>query len=189
MSKLQELINELCPDGVEYKKIIETTNIMRGKRVIKSQLSDVGKYPVYQNCLTPMGYYENTNCKKNNTFIIVAGAAGEIGYSRIDFWAADDCFCLLCNESLNSRYLYYALLNQKNFILSKVRGASIPRLSRTAVENIIIPIPPLEVQNEIVNILDKFSALIENIDKEIELRQKQYEYYRDKLLTFKAARQ
>ena len=185
MSKLQTLIDELCPNGVEYKRLLDTTKIMRGTRVVKSQLSNVGKYPVYQNCLTPMGYYENSNCEKNNAFIIVAGAAGEVGYSTTDFWAADDCFCLLCHENLNSKYLYHALLNKQNFIFSKVRRASIPRLSRNAVENIIIPVPPLEVQSEIVRILDNFTELTTELTSELTARKKQYEYYRDKLLNFK----
>ena len=96
MSKLEQLIEQLCPDGVEYKKLVDCISIQRGTRVVRSQLSNDGKYPVYQNSLTPLGYHFECNCKKNTTYIIVAGAAGDIGYSTVDFWAADDCFCLVC---------------------------------------------------------------------------------------------
>jgi len=69
-----------------------------------------------------------------------------------------------------------------------VRRASIPRLSKIVIERLKIPIPPLEEQERIVSILDKFDALTnsitEGLPKEIELRQKQYEYYRDMLLSF-----
>ncbi|MBD5159628.1 MAG: restriction endonuclease subunit S, partial [Ruminococcus sp.] len=88
-------------------------------------------------------------------------------------------------ETLDSRYLYFVMLKNKQNILAKVRKASIPRLSRTVIENLVIPFPPLEVQREIVSILDKFTEMIELLKRETELRQKQYEYYRDKFLTFK----
>ena len=92
MSRLEQLIQQLCPDGVEYKKLNEVVEIRRGVRVVRSQLSSIGEYAVYQNSLTPLGYYEKYNVNADTTFVIVAGAAGEIGYSTVDFWAADDCF-------------------------------------------------------------------------------------------------
>ena len=79
MSKLKELIQELCPNGVEYKKLGDVVTIKRGIRVVKSQLSENGKYPVYQNSLTPLGFYEKSNVEENTTFTIVSGAAGQIG--------------------------------------------------------------------------------------------------------------
>ncbi|MBD5159032.1 MAG: restriction endonuclease subunit S, partial [Ruminococcus sp.] len=92
-------------------------------------------------------------------------------------------------ETLDSRYLYFVMLKNKQNILAKVRKASIPRLSRTVIENLVIPLPPLEIQKEIIRILDNYSEkneeLIKSLYKEIELRKKQYEYYRDKILTFK----
>ncbi len=130
MSHIEEMIRELCPNGVEYKKLKNTTTITRGVRVVKSQLQSIGSYPVYQNSLTPMGYYDKYNCSANTTFIIGAGSAGEIGYSSVDFWAADDCFFFVCPDNLQSRFLYFVLLSQQNIIRSQVRKASIPRLGR-----------------------------------------------------------
>lgn len=190
MTKLDKLIQELCPDGIEYRCLKDSVSIMRGTRVVKNQLMETGEYPVFQNCLTPMGYYNKFNCKENTVFIIVAGAAGEIGYSSTDFWAADDCFCLICPPNLESRFLYHNLLSQHNFILSKVRRASIPRLARDVVENLSIPVPPLPVQREIVRILDNFTEhiteLTEQLNLELTARKKQYEFYRNQLLTFDA---
>ena len=71
MSKLDELIQKFCPEGVEYSCLKDCVNIMRGTRVVKNQLMETGKYPVFQNCLTPMGYYDNFNCKGKTVFIIV----------------------------------------------------------------------------------------------------------------------
>ena len=184
MSKLDELIRELCPDGVKYKKLVDAVSIERGKRVVRSQLSISGKYPVYQNSLTPLGYHTDYNYNANTTFIIVAGAAGEIGFSDKAFWAADDCFAVVCPENVLNRYIYHLLLNNQNQLASKVRKASIPRLSRSAIENLVIPIPPLDVQREIVRILDNFTELTAELTVELTARQKQYAFYRNKLLTF-----
>ena len=178
MSKLDKLLRELCPDGVEHKKLVDAVSIERGKRVVRSQLSIRGKYPVYQNSLTPLGYHTDCNYNANTTFIIVAGAAGEIGFSDKAFWAADDCFTVVCPENVLNRYIYHLLLNNQNQLASKVRKASIPRLSRSAIENLVIPIPPLDVQCEIVRILDNFT----NLTAELTARKTQYAYYRDKLL-------
>ena len=178
MSKLDKLLRELCPDGVEHKKLVDAVSIERGKRVVRSQLSISGKYPVYQNSLTPLGYHTDYNYNANTTFIIVAGAAGEIGFSDKAFWAADDCFTVVCPENVLNLYIYHLRLNNQNQLASKVRKASIPRLSRSAIENLVIPIPPLDVQCEIVRILDNFT----NLTAELTARKTQYAYYRDKLL-------
>ena len=173
---------------VGYQKLGEVVDIRRGIRVVKSQLSGNGMYPVYQNSLTPLGLYDKRNVESNTTFIIVAGAAGEIGYSTVDFWAADDCFYFACKDNIINKYIYYILLKYKYQLLSKVRNASIPRLSRMAIEQIQIPIPPIKEQRRIVSILDRFDTLCNDLTSglpaEIEVRRKQYEYYLDKLLTF-----
>ena len=156
--------------------------------MVKSQLTEEGNYPVFQNSMTPLGYYDNSNYLADTAFVISAGAAGEVGYSYKDFWAADDCLCFTCSNKLLSRYLYYALLCKQEYLFSRVRKASVPRLSRTVVEQLKIPLPSLTEQARIVDILDRFDTLTADISTglpaEIEARQKQYEYYRDKLLTF-----
>ena len=127
--------------------------------------------------MKPLSYYDQANNKADTTFIITAGSAGEVGYSSVDFWAADDCFTLIHEGNLQSKFLYYFLKTQQNFLFSRVRRASIPRISRTVIEKIKIPVPPLAVQEEIVKILNSFT--------ELEARKKQYEHYRSQLLTFK----
>lgn len=92
---------------------------------------------------------------------------------------------------LYPRYLYYVLSSDKffNYDMQNAKGAKMPRGSKYAVMNYTIPVPPLEEQERIVSILDRFDKLCNDISEglpaEIEARQKQYEYYRDKLLNFK----
>ncbi len=172
-----------------YKTLSNIAKIYRGVRVVKSELKEDGKYPVYQNCLTPMGYYDRCNRKADTTFVISAGAAGEIGYSNVDFWAADDCITFECDKQLRSRFLYHLLMSMQKQIFSQVRNASIPRLSREVLERLIIPVPPIYIQDRIISILDNFDSICSDFNiglpAEITARKKQYEYYRDKLLTFK----
>lgn len=168
-------------------KLGEVCEFVRGIRVTKKDLNN-GKYLVYQNSLKPLGNYDKANCSANSTFIIVGGSAGSIGYSYDDFWAADDCFYCKTNENVINRFIYYILINKQNELLSKVRKASVPRISRNDIENIEIPLPPLDEQERIIRILDSLNELANGlsagIPKEIELRQKQYEYWRDRLLEF-----
>lgn len=186
MTKLEQLIKELCPNGVEYKKLSDIATVARGVRVVRDQLAETGEIPVYQNSIKPLGYHDKSNVKAYSAFVIGAGAAGEIGFSDVDFWAADDCYYFLCPDNLNNRYLYFVLMKNQPLILSRVRKASIPRLSRNFIENLVIPVPPLEVQAEIVKVLDKYTesvkALQQELEKELTARKKQYEYYRDSLM-------
>lgn len=183
MSKLQELINKLCPNGVEYKPLGEVCEIKRGVRVVKQELEEFGDIPVFQNSLKPLGYYKISNFKGFTSFIIGAGAAGEIGFSENPFWAADDCFVII-SDYLNDKYIFYCLQNNQLHLKRQVRKASIPRLSRVSIEKFMIPVPPIEVQEEIVRILDSFSDYAAELQAELQARKQQYEYYRNLLLTF-----
>jgi type I restriction enzyme S subunit len=191
MSSMSYLENLLDGVEVEKKKLGDILDAKRGKRLVKSQLEDAGDYAVYQNCMTPLGYFHESNVKADTTFIICAGAAGEIGYSNVNFWAADDVYYFPKNSDISSKYLYHYLLTQRHNILSKVRRASIPRLSKTGFEKLQIPIPcpanpkkSLEIQTEIVRILDAFTALTTELTTELTARKKQYNHYRDQLLSF-----
>ncbi|WP_019323193.1 restriction endonuclease subunit S, partial [Streptococcus mutans] len=149
-------------------------SISRGKRLIRSQLNKNGKYPVYQNSLIPLGYFNETNEEANTTFIISAGAAGEIGFSKQPFWKADDVWTM-SSEFINQRFLYYTLLSNQPKIKGQVRKASIPRLSKNVIENLTVCLPESEGQSRIVSVLDKFDTLTnsisEGLPKEINLRQ------------------
>ena len=156
----------------------------RGIRVVKSQLTDFDNYPVYQNSLKPLGFYSKYNVKANTVFVICAGAAGDIGFSNKNFWAADDCYYLETDKYVDSKFIYYYLLSIQNDIKRQVRQASVPRLGSNVLKSIILPSVSDNKQQEIVKILDSFTNLIDALNEELSLRQKQFEYYREKLLTF-----
>lgn len=165
----------------------EVCTIKRGVRVTRDKLMADGEFPVFQNSLTPLGYHDKYNRKGDRTYVICAGAAGDIGYSRDCFWAADDCFTIE-TDVLNNKYIYHFLLINKHVLKNKVRKASVPRLSAADIGKLIIPIPPLAEQGRIVSILDKFETLVSDLSQglpaEIAAVQEQYEYYRNRLLSF-----
>ena len=120
--------------------------------------------------------------------INVGASAGKVGFSTERFWASDGCFCLTHSDAILPKFLYYYLSHIEQFFFSKVRHAGIPTLDAQIIKSLKIPVPPRTIQEKIVDILDRFEALCTNLTAglpaEIEARKKQYEYYRDKLLTF-----
>lgn len=172
-------------------KLGSVVNFSRGKRVVKKDLETYfsdNLYPVYQNSLTPLGYYGDYNFENDKTIIISAGAAGEVGFVNEKIWAADDCLKCSCTSSILDKYLYYFLKSNDAYIKSMVRRASVPRISISVFEKMDIILPTIEEQKRIINIFDRFENVIRNvkdvIPAEIELRRQQYEYYRNKLLSF-----
>lgn len=179
---MQSLMSWEESSMVEWKKLGEVCTLERGVRVVRKNLQESGPIPVFQNSLTPLGFFEKSNYPANIPFVICAGAAGEIGFSNGPFWAADDCTCILCKSSTISKFAYYYLLVKQHSLKSQVRKASVPRLSKNTIDNLIIPIPSIAEQKRIVGILDTFTASIDNLKEQISQRRKQFECYRDQLL-------
>ena len=188
MTKLEELINELCPNGVEYKKIGDVCDILRGKRLTKKELSDEGKYPVLHGGSSPMGYYNEYNRKANTTVVVNTGNAGSVFFYDKEFWSSDACFSIYPKDCLRDKFIFFFLSSNEHKLKNRIRYGAMPTIDSLAVETIKIPVPPLEVQDEIVKYLDNFTELTAELTAEItaELtaRQKQYAFYRDYLLDF-----
>ena len=188
MSKLNDLIIKLCPDGVPYRKLGEVAEIKRGRRLTKKQLSDVelpGTFPVFHGGLQPIGYYSEKNRQANTVMITNVGAAGTVLFSERDFWSSDGCFCLLELKALNPRFAYYYLKEHEHKLKQRVRVAGIPTLDADVLKRFEIPVPPLPVQEEIVRILDAFTELEAELEAELADRIEQYEYCQNRLLSQK----
>ena len=182
MESIEQMINRLCPKGMEQMKIGDICEILRGKRLTKKELYDDAQYKVFHGGLSPIGYYAKTNRPAQTVMVINVGAsAGTVGFCDEAFWSSDGCFCLSHNDDVAlPKFLYYYLAAHQLSIQSRVRKAGIPTLDASAVKEIRIALPPLEIQNRIVEVLDKMTTLT----AELEARKQQYEYYRNKLLTF-----
>lgn len=187
MSKLQELIKELCPERVEFRKLGEVCEITIGEFVHKNKQIEDGKYPVYNGGRENTGFYESYNNIGNKVIISARGAnAGYVNKVLTNYWAGNSCYSLfpLDVQYLNWFFLYYVLKSKEKELMGNQQTGSIPALSKKQIEQIEIPLPPLEVQNEIVRILDTFTSHAAELQAELQARKEQYEYYRNKLLTF-----
>lgn len=204
MIELNKLIMKLCPDGVEYKEIGEiATDIYRGSGIKRDQVTSDGIPCVrYGEIYTTYGiWFDHCVSHIHETLIAskkyfeygdilfaitgesvedIAKSCAYIGPEKC--LAGGDIVVLKHNE--NPKYLSYALATmdaqkQKSAgkVKSKVVHSNVP-----AIKRIVIPVPPLEVQYEIVRILDNFTELIRKLTTELAVRKKQYEYYREKLL-------
>lgn len=182
MSKLKELIDRLCPNGVEYQKLKEFIQIYTGQQYNRRDMNESGTFPVMNGGINPSGYVEKWNEPKDTITISQGGAsAGYVSYQDKPFWCGAHCYVVRpTNNLITNRFLFYLLKNVEQQLQQMQHGAGIPALNRDKVNNLLIPVPPIEVQQEIVRILDTFSAHA----AELQARKEQYEYYRNLLLTF-----
>lgn len=167
---------------VEWKKIGEVCEVLRGKRLTKSQLNETEGYPVLHGGSLPMGYYSDYNRKANTTVVVNTGNAGCVFFYDKKFWSSDACFSLYPNEKILDKFLYLYVYGCERILKGKIRAGAMPTIDANAVESLLIPIPSLSEQQHIVSILDTFTSSITNLKKQIEERKKQYEYERDRLL-------
>ena len=188
MNRIEKLIAELCPNGVEWKKLGEVAEIGTGSSNGNEATED-GKYPFF---------VRSKFVKKNNTFefdeeaIIIPGEGG-IGeifhYIKGKYSLHQRAYRIhIIKSEISTKFIYhYMISNFKIFILQKAVNATVSSIRKPMIEKFPIPIPPLPIQEEIVKILDTFTELEAELElklqAELEARRKQYEYYRNKLLT------
>ena len=187
MSKLQNLIDELCPGGVEFKKLGEICIIKTGKGITQKECTDDAPYPVMSGGQSPMGMYSDFNRDGNTVTVSRVGAyAGFVSYLTEKFYCNDKCFSVIPKDRVEimPKYLYYLLKQKEEYIKGLQSEGGVPTINTQKVGGVEIPVPPLPVQEEIVRILDKFTTLEAELEAELDCRKRQYEYYRDKLLTF-----
>lgn len=184
MSKIDDLIKQYCPNGVKYKELGDVCLIEKGQQLNKNSLKNGGEFPVMNGGIYPSGYWNEYNTDSNTIIISQGGAsAGYTQFMTVKFWAGAHCYTVKPKEIFN-KYLYYFIKNNQNTLMSNQYGAGIPALNKRTLETLRIPVPPMAVQEEIVRVLDAFTALEAELEAELEARKRQYEYYRNKLLTF-----
>ncbi len=186
MSRLQDLIAQLCPNGVPYKTLGEVCVAETGQQLNRSSLLEEGEIPVYNGGTKPSGFWHEANMPANTITISQGGAsAGFVQYIKVPFWAGAHCYTVsLSSPDLCYKFLYYFLKVNEPALMTSKQGAGIPGLNRRAIYALRIPVPPLAVQEEIARILDCFTALEAELEAELEARKKQYAYWRERLLSF-----
>ena len=183
MSHLADLINELCPDGVEYKPLSECVvlpSIPRGLK--RGQYESSGTYPIVDQGRGQVAGYSSDETKlvKDIPGIVFGDHTREIKYVDHFFVpGADGVKWIRAVDDVDIRYLFHSLSS----LAIPSRGYN---RHWNVVREMSIPVPPLEVQREIVRILDQFTTLEAELEAELEARWAQYEYYRNQLLSYDA---
>ena len=183
MKNLETLIQELCPNGVEFVKLGDCCTFKRGM-TITAKNAIPGDVPVLAGGQKP-AYYHNVANRTGET-IVVAGSGAYAGF--VSYWTVpvflSDSFSVEPDDRLVVKFVYYFLKNIQQKIFATKKGSGVPHVHGSSIEKFEIPLPPIKVQTEIVRILDKFTSLEAELEAELDCRKRQYEYYRDKLLSF-----
>lgn len=185
MSNLEELIERLCPDGVEYKPLEKCCEILDKKRKPVAKSARIsGEYPYYgangiQDYVSDYIFDGEFVLVGEDGSVITDKGTPVVTWASGKIWVNNHAHIISEINGVLLRYIYYYL--QTVDVTIFIHG-NIPKLTGKDFKSIKLPVPPLEVQREIVRILDNFTFLT----TELAARQKQYEYYRDKLLTPKA---
>jgi type I restriction enzyme S subunit len=199
VSRIDHLIADICPEGVEFRRLAEVA-AYSDTRVDAADL-DGTTFVGVDNLLASKGGKVNASYLPN-TARLTAYEPGDILLGNIrpylkKIWLATgrggcsgDVLALRVSsrlrERLIPRFLYYLMSSDEFFAydIQHAKGAKMPRGSKEAILRYRIPVPPVDVQREVVQALDLFTSLEAELEAELEARRRQYEYYRDSLLAF-----
>ena len=208
MSKLDELIKELCPNGVEYKELGEIFNLKNGytpSKVNKEywENTDINWFRI-EDININGGILENSIQKVNTKGIkgslfsaksLIVSTTATIGKHALilkDFICNQQFTCLTIKEdyekTYNSKFMYYYFFKINELTKKNLKVSSFPSVDMDKFKKFLIPLPPLEIQDEIVRVLDNYTKSVEELkeklNEELIARKKQYSWYRDYLLKF-----
>ena len=175
--------------GYAMLPLSEIANVFRGEYITKKN-EKAGNVPVILGGQEPAYYIDRANHTGEIVAVARSGAsAGFVSYWDEPIFITDGFGYEVKKEVAIPKYLYYVLKNKEIELNGMKRGAGVPHVSGERLGEINLPVPPIEEQKRIISILDRFDSICNDLTSglpaEIEARQKQYEYYRDKLLTFK----
>ncbi|MFP6172314.1 restriction endonuclease subunit S [Helicobacter pylori] len=189
MHKIERLLQTLAPKGVEFRKLGEVCDFQKGKSITKKAVT-FGKVPVISGGRQPAYYHNEANRSGETIAISSSGVyAGYVSYWDIPVFLADSFSVSPKQKTLMPKYLFHYLTTQQDAIHATKSTGGIPHVYSKDLQNFLIPIPPLEIQQEIVKILDAFTELNTELNTELKARKKQYQYYQNMLLDFKDANQ
>ena len=187
MSRLEELINELCPDGVEYKPLEECCIILdKQRKPVTKAARQKGEYRYYgangiQDYVSDYIFDGTFVLVGEDGSVMTSNGKPIVNWAKGKIWVNNHAHIIAEKEDTSLRYLYHLL--QTIDVRNLIHG-NIPKLTQGDFKSLQIPLPPLSIQSEIVHILDSFTLLTAELTAELTARQKQYAFYRDYLLDF-----
>ncbi|WP_346973386.1 restriction endonuclease subunit S [Bifidobacterium adolescentis] len=205
MSRIDDLIAEYCPDGVKHQTLGEIGEFIRGNGIQKRDFRDSGFGCIhYGQIYTYYGLFAdhtksfidpNLAEKRKKAYkgdlVIATTSENEEDVCKACAWLGEEPIAIsgdayIFRHHQNPKYISYCFQSELFQSQKKkyITGTKVLRVNGGAMAKIHVPVPPLPVQEEIVQILDSFSSLEAELEAELEARRKQYAYYRDELLTF-----
>lgn len=205
MSKIDDLIAEYCPDGVERKPLGAIAKLYRGNGLQKKDFTDKGigcihygqiytRYDTFTS--QTISFVDKKLADKllkvhPNDLIVTATSENLEDVCKAVAWLGGSDIVtgghsIVVRHHQNAKYLSYYFQTLDFFQRKRayVHGTKVMEIKKDDLAKIVVPVPPLPVQEEIVRILDSFSSLEAELEAELEARRKQYAYYRNELLTF-----
>jgi type I restriction enzyme S subunit len=160
----------------EIKKLNEICDFQNGKSLTRSNIVD-GIYPVIGGGKTPIGYHNEYNRDENTILISSSGSAGYISRYKEKIWSSD-CISIKSKDEkiITNNYLYYWLISQQNYIYTIQSGAAQPHIYSKDLADLDIPLPPLEIQNMIIKIMDELFEINNNLQKILSLYENKIKY-------------
>ena len=196
LQKAARIVEVDIEDKVEWKRISDFCKRQKGINITAKQMKELttedGDVKVFAGGNTVAYLYQEIVGRENivDKPSVIVKSRGTIDFEYFDkmFTHKNEMWSYSISDKNNIKYLYYYMKTNIEYFRSRAISGKLPQISTGVTDNYKIPLPPLHVQQHIVNILDKFDTLVNNIKeglpKEIEQRQKQYEYWREQLLNF-----
>lgn len=183
MNKIDKMISELCSHGVKYSKLVDLCGTITTGKLNANAMVENGEYPFYTCDSTP---FRIDTYAFDEEAILISGNGSQVGhinYYKGKFNAYQRTYVLYDFKEVNVKYLlHYLSTYLRNYIMIHSKKGSIPYITLPMLQDFKVPIPPLEVQCEIVRILDNFTLLTAELTAELTARKKQFMYYRDELI-------
>lgn len=193
MTHIEQMIQDMCPNGVEFKTLGEVAMRNKGMNITAAQMKKIeninGNIRIFAAGSTKVDALESDIPVSSIIRVpsIIVKSRGNIGFEYYDlpFTHKNEMWSYSNFKGVDIKFVYYYLQNLVQLFQQKARANSVklPQLCVADTDAFEIPLPPLEIQKKIVECLDKFSALAAELQAELQLRRKQYEYYRTQLLT------
>ena len=190
MTKLEQLIEELCPNGVEFKKIKDVFQRLKGTPITAGKMKEIenpnGEIKIFAGGKTVINAAEadipNANITRVPAVLVQSRGVIDVVYYEKPFTFKNEMWAYTTDNKTTVKYLYYVLKNNIQHFRDAASGmGSLPQISLPVTEEFYVPVPPLPVQSEIVRILDNFTELTAELTTELTARKTQYETYRNKL--------
>ena len=186
MSKIDELIKKLCPNGVKYEPLVNLCGTITTGRLNANEMVENGEYPFFTCDSNP---FRIDKYAFDEEAILISGNGSQVGhinYYKGKFNAYQRTYVLYNFKQIEVKFLLHYLSGYlRNYIMIHSKKGSVPYITLPMLQNFSVPVPPLEVQCEIVHILDDFTLLSAELSAELKAREKQYKEYINILLSEK----